>query len=109
MTTLIASICLSGVLFALILSVLSLTLHWTRRVSSPEIAALTTRIQETQTQHLDLLDKVEHWRKRDNVRRARLGAEEKLVSDQEGQAPTNAADYKKALRSKAVAAGFGTG
>jgi len=63
-----------------------------------------TRIQELQTQHLDLLDKVEHWRKRDNVRRARQGAEDKLNAE---PVPSTPAEYKNSLRAKATAAGMG--
>jgi len=104
MPTLFASISLSGALIALTLSVISLVLHWVKRAEPPEITAVLTRIQELQTQHLDLLDKVEHWRKRDNVRRARQGAEDKLNAVPE---PTTPAEYKSALRSKATAAGMG--
>jgi len=104
MNPLIASISLSGVLFALILSTISLVLHWTRRHEPPEITAILTRIQEIQTQHLDLLDKVEHWRKRDNVRRARQGAEDK-ANEPVHDDPATA--YKAQLRAKAAAQRLG--
>lgn len=104
MTPLIVSICLTGALLALTLSVISLCLHWIRRTETPEYAALVTRIQEQQTQHLDLLDKVEHWRKRDNVRRARLGAEEKLSEPAPNETP---AEKKARLRTVATARGLG--
>jgi len=107
MTPLIASISLSGALFALGLSIVSLVLHWTRRDEPPEITKILSRIQEIQTQHLDLLDKVEHWRKRDNVRRARQGAEDKLNETGDQQPPDSAAQYKANLRRRATAAGFG--
>ncbi len=103
MNALVVSICLSAAVFALGLSIVSLVLHWTRRLESPEIEALVTRIQEIQTQHLDLLDKVEHWRRRDNVRRARQGAEEKREND---SAPI-AQDAKAELRRRAAQAGLG--
>jgi len=104
MPTLYAAISLSGALIALTLSVISLVLHWVKRAEPPEITAVLTRIQEIQTQHLDLLDKVEHWRKRDNVRRARQGAEDKLNDAPE---PSTPAEYKSGLRRKATAAGMG--
>jgi len=107
MNSLMASIALSGALFALSLSIVSLVLHWTRRDEPPEITKILSRIQELQTQHLDLLDKVEHWRKRDNVRRARQGAEDKLNERSEDKPPDNAAEYKQNLRRRATAAGFG--
>ena len=103
MNALVVSICLSAAVFALGLSIVSLVLHWTRRLESPEIEALVTRIQEVQTQHLDLLDKVEHWRRRDNVRRARQGAEDKLA---DAAAPIST-DPKRELRKRAAAAGVG--
>ena len=104
MNPLFASIALSIAIFALTISVISLVLHWIKRAEPPEITAVMTRIQEVQTQHLDLLDKVEHWRKRDNVRRARQGAEDKLQAVPD---PSTPAEYKDALRRKATAAGMG--
>lgn len=99
-----ASIALSLSVFALALTVISLVLHWIKRAEPPEITGVLTRIQELQTQHLDLLDKVEHWRKRDNVRRARQGAEDKLNAAPD---PSTPAEYKSQLRAKATAAGMG--
>jgi len=98
------SLCLSGVLFALVLSVISLVKHWIARDESPEIASLNTRILEVQNQILDLTDKVQHWRNRDNVRNARAGAEKKLETVAE---PQTVAEKKAQLRAKATAAGFG--
>jgi len=103
MNALVVSICLSAAVFALGLSVVSLVLHWTRRLESPEIEALESRIQEMKVQHLDLLDKVEHWRRRDNVRRARQGAEDKVTAGE----PTVPVDPKADLRARARAAGVG--
>lgn len=109
MNVVVASICLSGALFAVILSTVSLVIHWTRRHEPPEITAILTRIQEIQTQHLDLLDKVEHWRKRDNVRRARQGAEDRADKEAAGDDAANnsAAAHKLALRRKATSLGLG--
>jgi len=98
------AISLSGVLLALVLTVISLGLHWIKRRTIPELEDVYTRLQALHTQHLDLLDKVEHWRKRDNVRRARQGAEEKLEAAAE---PTTPAEKKAQLRARATAAGMG--
>jgi len=103
MNALVVSICLSAAVFALGLSVVSLVLHWTRRLQSPEMEALESRIQEMKVQHLDLLDKVEHWRRRDNVRKARDKVEENRL---EAAAPV-AQDAKAELRKRAAAAGLG--
>jgi len=101
---LLASITLSGVLVALVLSVVSLVLHYIRRSETPEYTALSAQIRSLDAELVDLMDKVKHWRNRDNVRRARQGAEDKAT---ETVTPATPADYKAALRSKALAQGLG--
>jgi len=101
MTDLIASICLSASLFALTLSVISLTFHWIKSRKNPDIDQVWQRIQSLKVEHLDLLDKVEHWRKRDNVRNARAKQEERV------EVETTPADVKASLRLKATQAGLG--
>lgn len=105
MDVLVTSISLSGVLLALTLSVISLVFHWIKRDEHPDITAVERRIQEIKVQHLDLLDKVEHWRRRDNVRRARQGAEDKLAESND--APQTPAEYKRTLRARALQNGLG--
>lgn len=104
MNPLIVSICLSASLFALALSIVSLVYQWIKRAEHPDITGIMTIIQEVKTQHLDLLDKVEHWRRRDNVRRARQGAEEKAAAQ---ATPEVSDDPKAALRSIAASRGLG--
>jgi len=106
MDLIIASISLSGALLALCFSVVSLVLHWTRKNRTPETDRIDARIESIKVQHLDLLDKVEHWRRRDNVRRARQGAEDKANAAAE-PAGDPAANYKNDLRAKATARGLG--
>lgn len=106
MDTVFVAISLSGVLIALTLAVISLSLHWRHRDESPAIAALSTRIQEVQLQILDLGDKVAHWRQRDSVRKARQGADDKAKAIEEGSVVP---DSKAALRARARAAGIGFG
>lgn len=91
------AISLSGALVAVCFSVLSLALHWRRRDESPEISALSTRILEVQNQILDLADKVQHWRQRDSVRKARQGAEDKQIADADTGTEV---PYKTQLRRK---------
>jgi len=98
------AISLSGVLIALVLSVVSLVIHYVRRTETPEYTALSSQIRSLDAELTDLMDKVKHWRNRDNVRRARQGAEEKLNAAPEAETP---AEYKQKLRSKATAAGLG--
>jgi len=100
----IASICLSGVLIALVLSAVSLVLHYVRRTETPEYTALSSQIRALDSELIDLMDKVKHWRNRDNVRRARQGAEDKSEA---APIPDTPATYKDALRRKATAAGLG--
>ena len=104
MNTLIASISLSGVLIALVLSVVSLTLHYVRRKETPEYTALSAQIRALDAEIIDLMDKVKHWRNRDQVRQAREGSAKKA---EESADPTTPAEYKSALRRKATAAGLG--
>jgi len=102
--SLIAAISLSIAVFALILSGISLVLHWVRRTETPEYTALSSQIRSLDAELVDLMDKVKHWRNRDNVRRARQGSEEKALSAEE---PTTPAEIKASLRRKATAAGMG--
>lgn len=103
-TPLFAILSLCAALVALTLSGISLVLHWIRRSATPEYAELHSQIRALNTDYLDLADKVQHWRNRDGVRKARQGAQEKL---DEAAAPVTQADKKNALRSKAMAAGLG--
>jgi len=98
------AISLSGVLLALTLSVVSLVLHYVRRTETPEYTALASQIRSLDAELIDLMDKVKHWRNRDNVRRAREGAEEKLKSLPE---PSTPAEKKTQLRAKATSLGLG--
>ena len=101
---LIAGISLSIAVFALAVSVISLVIHYVRRKETPEYTALSSQIRALEAELVDLMDKVKHWRNRDNVRRARQGAEEKLASVPE---PSTPAEHKAVLRAKATAAGLG--
>lgn len=104
MDLIIASITMSGALIAVVLSVVSLVLHYVRRSETPEYTALSSQIRALDAEMVDMMDKVKHWRNRDQVRQAREGSAKKA---EEAEAPTNAAEYKSALRRKATAAGHG--
>ena len=99
-----ALIALSGALIALTLSVVSLVIHYVRRTETPEYTALSSQIRSLDAELVDLMDKVKHWRNRDNVRRARQGAEEKVA---EAKTPEDPTEYKKQLRRKMLAGGQG--
>jgi len=57
------------------ISIVSLILHWKRPEQHPDTARLEQELTAVRTAHLELLDKVEHWMKRDRVRKAREGRE----------------------------------
>jgi len=103
MDSLIASISLSGALLALAFSVVSLILHYVRRKETPEYTALSSQVRALEAEIVDLMDKIKHWRNRDNVRRARQGAEDKIEA--ETTDTPGSPDYKQSLRRRMVAAG----
>ena len=100
----IDALCLGAALFAALISTASLVLHWVRWKSQPSISEVAARLTSLNLEHLDLLDKVAHWIKRDSVRRAREKAEETHHEMPEGS--TREAE-KAALRARARAAGIG--
>ncbi len=104
MDSLIASISLSGALMALVLSAVSLVLHYVRRKETPEYTALAAQIRALDAEIIDLMDKVKHWRNRDQVRQAREGSAKR--ADEAGE-PNTAAEKKADLRRRATAAGMG--
>lgn len=73
---------------AAIFSVLSLALHYRARNEHPDVASLRAEV-------MDVLDKVEHWIKRDRVRRLRASKE-----DPAEPLPQSPADRKAALRQR---------
>ena len=101
---LIAGISLSIAVFALTVSVISLVIHYVRRTETPEYTALSSQIRALEAELIDLMDKVKHWRNRDQVRAAREGSARKA---EEAQQPETPAEKKAALRRKATAAGLG--
>jgi len=103
--TVLASITLSGVLFALILSVVSLVLHYVRRTETPEYTALSAQIRSLDAELVDMMDKVKHWRNRDQVRTARAKQEERIAD--EPTSDSTPAERKAILRKRATAAGLG--
>jgi hypothetical protein len=68
---------------AIILSGVSLTLHWLERNSTPQVDHLNARIDSLQTSQLDILDKVEHWQRRDRVRRVRESQESSTTQNEQ--------------------------
>lgn len=65
------------------ISIVSLIIHWKRPEQHPDTARLEQDLTALRTAHLELLDKVEHWMKRDRVRKAREGREAALQPPEE--------------------------
>jgi len=72
---------------ALVLSAISLLLHWQRPEIHPDVARVDNEIQGIRTSILELFDRVEHWMKRDRVRKLRESQEAKPEGQGETEAP----------------------
>lgn len=94
-TTLLLVVSASFSAIALGLSVVSLALHYSRRNEHPAVAQL-------KADHLDLLDKVEHWMKRDRVRRLRA-SQEAQEPEQPNLIHLTPQEQKAALRARVFA------
>lgn len=75
MLTAYAAVIGAGVaVIAVCLSAVSLLLHYVQRDKHPEVQQLHTRCDQLQLAQADMLDRIEHWTRRDRVRRLREGA-----------------------------------
>lgn len=92
MSTFALAAATSLAVIALGVAVVSLLLHWARGQEHPDVAQARSEILALRTDFMDLLDKVEHWRGRDNVRRARAGKEAKEQEAIADSAPDIRAD-----------------
>ena len=75
------------------LSVVSLLVHWAKRSENPVTGPLEAQIQALQLAQADIVDRVDHWTRRDRTRRLR---EEKA----EDAAPTPQPFDKAAMRAR---------
>ena len=66
----------SVAVFALLISGLSLCLHWARGQEHPDVSEVRKQTQELSLAHADLVDKVTHWQRRDRVRKLRESREQ---------------------------------
>lgn len=83
------------------ISVVSLIIHWKRPEQHPETTRLQGEIEQLRASSLELLDRVEHWMKRDRVRKLRAGQQ----AAQEGRGDEieeNSGDRKAQLRKKVM-------
>ena len=103
MITVYAAVIGAGVsVVALCLSAVSLLVHWVRRDEQPEVQAINTRCDQLQLAQADMLDRIEHWTRRDRVRRLRDGAEQPV----DAAPPLASPPTKSDLRAVAKAKGF---
>jgi hypothetical protein len=101
MLTAYAAVIGAGVaVIAVCLSAVSLLLHYVQRDRQPEVQQLHTRCDQLQLAQADMLDRIEHWTRRDRVRRLRDGAE--APDEAAAPLPTN----KNQLRLLAKQKGF---
>lgn len=94
---------LTGSLIALCLSVVTLVYHWRKDTRTPDLYEVSRQLNALRAEHLDLWDKVDHWRKRDNVRKARAGREKQLEEDLPEAHPNLQPVTKAELRKRAAA------
>lgn len=85
-------------LVAVFLSAVSLGLHWLNRDKHPEVQALHTRCDQLQLAQADMLDRIEHWTRRDRVRRLR----EADANDVAAPQLTGKAALREAAKAKGV-------
>lgn len=82
-------------------SAVSLALHWAKRDEHPDVAQVRAEITHIRTEISDLLDRFEHWTRRDRTRKLRAAREQDQtnVPDRDATASAaNGADAKSALR-----------
>ena len=98
-----------GLVFALCAGIIgagfggvSLVLHWVRRNEHPDVAQVRADVTHIRTEIADILDRFEHWQKRQRVRNLRAGREAAAEQNDSGipAAATSPADIKRALRAK---------
>lgn len=61
----------------------SLFLHWKRSEEHPDVADLRQQVLGLSNEVVDLHDRLGAWMKRDSVRKARQGKQEKAQDDEE--------------------------
>jgi len=81
------------------ISTVSLLIHWKRPQLHPETTRLQAEIEQLRANNLELLDRVEHWMKRDRVRKLRAGAEA-AQDNAQGEPEAQTGDRKAQLRKK---------
>ena len=97
--TILLAVATSFSALSLGIAVLSLVFHWVRRSEHPDVARVTSQVQELSLAHADLVDKVTHWQRRDRVRNLREGKQKQEDQDQ-ALAGLDPKAFKANLRAK---------
>lgn len=93
---------LAVALVSFLLSLTSLLVHYAKRAENPITAPLEQQIQALQLGQVDLVDRIEHWTRRDRTRRLRAAE-----AEPESVEPTSPAEVKRQLRLQARQIGIG--
>lgn len=65
---------------AICLSAVSLSIHWSKR-GTPTTESLSSQVEGLRLAQIDVVDRLEHWTRRDRVRRLR----DRKIEDAEGE------------------------
>lgn len=90
---------------AIILSAVSLVLHWLERDKSPQVQELHSRCDSLQLAQAEMLDRIEHWTRRDRVRRLREEPNSQNEQPVQLVEQPNQQQLKQQLRQRAKASG----
>jgi len=78
-----------------------LVLHWVERQKSPQVQELHLRCDSLQLAQTEMLDRIEHWTRRDRVRRLREEPNTQNEPQSLPAEPLNQMQLKQQLRSVA--------
>lgn len=88
------------------LSVTSLLIHYAKRAENPQLTPVYAAIDSLRLAQADLVDKVEHWQKRDRARRVREQVDPDVVQQPLPQLVPPGGDLKHQVRDVARAKGI---
>jgi hypothetical protein len=97
MLSMVTLIGVAAGLVAFFLSAVSLGLHWLNHGKHPDVTALQSRMDAFQMAQVEMLDRIEHWTRRDRVRRVRDGAVDAMEAGQ-SPLPITKEQLKSSLR-----------
>lgn len=105
MTEIVLACAAAASFVALVLSVVSLLVHYAKRGEHPLITPIQAEIDALRLAFADLVDRVEHWQKRDRARRVREANDDPAAQAPDQTLPSPA-DLKAQVRSMARTRGI---